>query len=77
MFESKHHGTFGLPAGEASGDVAELAEQVERLAKALQDMEEVIGMLKLTIENYGPRDLVKAWSTMFDEWRKKKLKNVQ
>ena len=72
MFESRHHGTFGLPPGDRSPELQELADQIERLSRVIDSNEEKVEMMKSIMSSYGPRNLINAWTGMLKEMEKKK-----
>jgi hypothetical protein len=72
MYESKRLGTVGLPPGEYSKEIVELSNQVERIAAQIDDIWSVLIMIRTTLENYGPKDMVSAWSKLLEEWKEKR-----
>ncbi|MFH1151388.1 MAG: hypothetical protein V1748_13035 [Actinomycetota bacterium] len=72
MYESDRLGNVGLPPGEYSTEIAQLSEQIERIAVQIDDIWAVLIMIKATLENYGPKDMVGAWSRMLEDWREKR-----
>jgi hypothetical protein len=69
MYKSDRVGTVGLPPGDYAPEIAELAAQMERMALQIDDMWSVLIMIRTTLVNYGPKDMVSAWSKMVEEWR--------
>jgi len=54
-----------LPPGTEERDVWQYLDDFGHLWAAAT-------MIRVTIENYGPRDMVSAWSKMLEEWRGKR-----